>query len=137
HSLPPDPRAHPPPPKAPPLSRPQILAIAALAAACAAAYALTSVLRHRHFDSSVDVGIFDQAVWHLSRFETPASSIRGFSNLFGDHFHPIIAVFAPLYWVAPAADTLLVAQAVLFGASVIPVFLFMRTRLPWGASLAL
>jgi len=123
-------------PKAP-LTRPQILAIAALAAICASSYALTAVLRHRHFDSSVDVGIFDQAVWHLSRFEAPASSIRGFSNLFGDHFHPIIVFFAPLYWLAPAADTLLVAQAVLFGASVVPVFLFMHTRLPWGASVAL
>ena len=124
-------------PKAPPLTRPQIWTTAALAAACASSYALTAVFRHRHFDSSVDLGIFDQAVWHLSRFEAPYSSIRGFANLFGDHFHPIIVLFAPLYWLAPAADTLLVAQAVLFGASVIPVLLFIRRRLPWGASVAL
>ncbi|HEX5107240.1 MAG TPA: DUF2079 domain-containing protein [Vicinamibacterales bacterium] len=125
------------PQKAPPLTRAQIWTISALAATCAASYALTAVFRHQHFDSSVDLGIFDQAVWHLSRFEAPSSSIRGFSNLFGDHFHPIILLFAPLYWLAPAAETLLVAQAVLFGASIVPVFLFMRTRLPWGTSVAL
>ena len=95
------------PQKAPPLTRAQIWTISALAATCAASYALTAVFRHQHFDSSVDLGIFDQAVWHLSRFEAPSSSIRGFSNLFGDHFHPIILLFAPLYWLAPAAETLL------------------------------
>jgi uncharacterized membrane protein len=125
------------PQKSPPLTRPQIWTIVMVAAACATSYGLTSVFRHKHFDSSVDLGIFDQAVWHLSRFEAPASSIRGFSNLFGDHFHPVILLFAPLYWLAPAAETLLVAQAMLFGASVVPVFLFLRTRLPWGTSVAL
>lgn len=113
------------------------LAAAALALACGAAYVLTSVLRHRHFDSSLDLSIFDQAVWHLSRFEPPASSIRGFTNLFGDHFHPVIALLAPLYWIAPAAETLLVGQSFVLAASIVPVFLFLRTRLPFAAALML
>jgi uncharacterized membrane protein len=99
-------------------------------------YSLVAVFRHWRFETSFDLAIFDQAVWHLSRFETPESTIRGFSNIFGDHFHPIIAVFAPLYWVAPAAETLLVAQSVLFAASIVPVFLFLRRRLPRSAALA-
>jgi len=49
------------------------------------------------------LAIYDQAIWHLSRFERPASSIRGLPSVFGDHFHPIIALFAPLFWVAPSA----------------------------------
>jgi uncharacterized membrane protein len=95
------------------------------------AYALYGLFRHRHFGSSAfDLGIFDQVVWHLSRFEPPASSIRGFTNFLGDHFFPVIALFAPLYWLRPGPETLIVAQAALFAASIVPVFLFIRTRLP-------
>ena len=44
----------------------------------ALAYALYGLFRHWHFGSSAyDLGIFDQAVWHLSRFEAPASTISG------------------------------------------------------------
>jgi uncharacterized membrane protein len=90
-----------------------------------------------HFDSSLDLAIFDQAVWHLSRFEAPASSIKGFASLFSDHFHPIIVTLAPLYWILPSAETLLVAQGLLLGASVVPVFLFLRRRLPWRIASAM
>lgn len=48
-----------------------------LVAIFALAYSLYGVVRHRHFGSSAyDLGIFDQAVWHLSRFEAPASTIN-------------------------------------------------------------
>jgi uncharacterized membrane protein len=113
-------------------------AVAALVACFALAYALFGLFRHWHFGSSAyDLGIFDQAVWHLSRFETPASTISGFSNILGDHFYPVIALFAPLYWIAPAPETLIVAQALLLALSIVPVFLFLRDRLPSGPSLTL
>jgi uncharacterized membrane protein len=100
-------------------------------------YALPGVFRHRHFDSSYDLAIFDQVVWHLSRFELPASSIRGYSNILGDHFHPMIALFVPFYWIAPAAETLIVAQAVFLAASIVPVFLFLRQRFTLAPAVAL
>lgn len=101
------------------------------------AYALYGLFRHWHFGSSAyDLGIFDQAVWHLSRFQAPASTVSGFGNILGDHFYPIIAAFAPLYWVVPAPESLIVAQAILFGASIVPVFLFVNDRLPRGTSYA-
>ena len=103
----------------------------------AAAYAISAVVRHWRFDSSYDLAIYDQAVWHLSRFEPPASSIRGMTNLFGDHFHPVIVLFAPLFWIAPAAETLLAAQAVLLALSIVPVFVYARDRLPHGIALAM
>jgi uncharacterized membrane protein len=122
---------------APALTRGQAWSVALLAVAFAASYALVGIFHHRHFDSSLDLGIFDQAVWHLSRFEAPASSIKGFPSLFADHFHPIIVLLAPLYWIAPSAQTLIVAQGMLFGASVVPVFLFLRRRLPWRIALTM
>ena len=103
--------------------------IGVTAAVFGTGYALYGLFRHWHFGSGAfDLGIFDQAVWHLSRLEAPASSIRGLSNLFGDHFHPIIALFVPLYWILPGPESLIVAQAALLAASIVPVFLFVRDR---------
>jgi uncharacterized membrane protein len=100
-------------------------------------YGLYGLFRHWQFGSSAyDLGIFDQAIWHLSRLETPASSIRGFANILGDHFHPAIALFAPLYWVVAGPETLIVAQAVLFGASAVPLYIFLRRRLDRGPATA-
>lgn len=111
--------------------------VATLVAVFSVVYSLYGVFRHRGFHSSYDLGIFDQAIWHLSRFEAPASSISGFSNILGDHFYPIIAVLAPFYWLAPAPETLIVSQAILLAASIVPVFLYLRKRLPWGATVTL
>ena len=44
----------------------------------------------------------------------------GFNQL-GDHFSPILAVLGPVYRLFPHAQTLLVAQAVLVGLSIIPI----------------
>ncbi|MGI8428122.1 MAG: DUF2079 domain-containing protein [Solirubrobacteraceae bacterium] len=89
---------------------------------------VASIMRHIHFGSGLDLAIFDQAVWHYSRFEAPFSSIKA-ENLLGDHFHPILALLAPLYWLWSDPRMLLIAQSVLVAASIIPVFLFAQTRL--------
>jgi len=118
-------------------SRRERLRVAALVGGFAAGYAVYAVVRHWHFDTSYDLAIYDQAIWHLSRFERPASSLRGATTIFGDHFHPVIALLAPLFWIAPSAETLLVAQAVLLAASIVPVYAYARDRLPPGPALAL
>lgn len=100
----------------------------ALSAATAAVDTLASFLRHVHLQSGLDLAIFDQVVWHYSRFEAPFSSIKG-ENILGDHFHPLVAVLAPLYWVWSDPRMLLLAQSVLVAASIIPVFLFAERRL--------
>jgi uncharacterized membrane protein len=102
--------------------------IAALVAAFAAVGAVASVVRYDHLASGLDLGIFDQAIWHYSRFEAPFSSITG-ENVLGDHLHPLIATLAPLYWVWSDPRVLLIAQSALVAASIVPVFLFARDRL--------
>jgi len=119
------------------VTRSEQVGLGALVAAFAGAYAVVGLFRHWYFASSAyDLGIFDQVIWRLSRFETPISSIKGHINIFGDHFHPIIALLAPLYWIAPRAETLIVAQSVLLAASIIPVFAFARRRLSTGQATA-
>jgi uncharacterized membrane protein len=105
-------------------------AIWLLSASLAIAYMLHALFRHWQFNSSAyDLGIFDQAIWHLSRFERPASSIAGRGTIFSGHFHPIILLLAPGYWFAPRPETLLVIQSVLLAASVVPVFCYADARL--------
>ena len=43
----------------------------------------------------------------------------------------------PLYWIAPRVELLIAGQSLLFAVSVVPVFLFLRHRLPPGSSFAL
>ncbi|MDT4968796.1 MAG: hypothetical protein QOJ64_3533 [Acidobacteriota bacterium] len=98
-----------------------------------AIYSSLSVLRHLHFTSTAyDLGIFDQAVWQYSRFHLPFSSVRSnllTENLLGDHFHPILILLAPLYWLVNCVVALLVAQALLFAIAIVPIFLFTEKRL--------
>lgn len=102
-----------------------------VAAIAAAVYALIGLVRHWHFGSNAyDLGIADQIVWHLSRFESPASTIHGLTNMFGDHFSPIWIAAAPLYWIHAAPETLIVAQGLLLAASILPVWAFLERKLP-------
>jgi uncharacterized membrane protein len=102
--------------------------LAALVAFMSAVMAVFSVVRYDNFGATTDLALFDQAVWHYSRFEAPLSTIKGF-NLLGDHFHPAVALLAPLYWIWSDPRMLLVAAAVLVSLSTIPVFLFAQRRL--------
>jgi uncharacterized membrane protein len=121
-----------------PVTRRQQLKLGTLVAAFAAAYSLIGLFKHWHFDSSAyDLGIFDQVIWRMSRFEAPISSVKGHTNIFGDHFHPIIALLAPIYWIAPRVEALLIAQSALLALSIVPVFAFARRRLPEGPAIVI
>ena len=47
------------------------------------ASAVASVIRYVNLGSGLDLSLFDQAVWHYSRFQAPFSSIHG-EDLLGD-----------------------------------------------------
>ena len=55
--------------------------------------------------SSFDVGLYDQGIWLLSRFEAPFVTLMG-RNLFGDHASFILILLVPFYWIWPAAGVL-------------------------------
>lgn len=104
-----------------------------LVLAAALLYSSLSILRHRHFASSAyDLGIFDQVIWEYSRFQAPYSSVRSnllTENLLRDHFHPALALLAPLYWLTDSVEALLAAQALLLAIAAVPIFLFTEKRL--------
>ena len=91
-----------------------------LGAVFCAVWTVLSVARYERFGAQEwDLAIFTQAVRGYAHFGAPISDIKGPGfNVLGDHFSPIIATLAPFYRLFPSAVTLLVAQAVLFAASV-------------------
>jgi uncharacterized membrane protein len=101
-----------------------------LAALAGLGYATYSVWEHNHFMTDFDLAIFDQAVWHYANFQSPEiTTIVPSVSMLGDHFSPILIVLAPLYWIWSDPRMLLIAQAALIAASIVPVFLFARPRM--------
>lgn len=106
----------------------QYLALAAVMGAASALYLAHSLLRFRNFEArGYDLGIFDQAVRQYARFSAPIVPIKGEDfHLLGDHFHPIIAVLAPLYWIWDDPRVLNLVLITLLVSSAVPVYLVVR-----------
>jgi len=116
------------------------VAVGALTALVAAAYTVYALGQFYTFrTSSYDLVIFDEAVRSYSHFQPGISVIKGLHNGFGphfsilgDHWSPILASLAPLYWIYNGPQTLLVAQAVLFALAIPPVWMFTRRAFGGG-----
>ncbi|MFJ5936290.1 DUF2079 domain-containing protein [Streptomyces sp. NPDC093071] len=82
-------------------------------------YFLYSWVQYAHFRTpSWDLGIFGQSVRAYAEFRAPLVDIKGPGfPILGDHFSPVTALLAPLYWIWPSPVALLFAQAALFAAS--------------------
>ncbi|MFB9776927.1 DUF2079 domain-containing protein [Brevibacterium otitidis] len=94
-------------------------------------YTTLSVLMWRaQYAPSWDLGIFTQLLDQYAHGRAPIVDIKGPGyHLWGDHFHPILILLTPLYWIAPSGLTLMIAQAALFAASVWPISSLARERL--------
>ncbi|MFB7518232.1 DUF2079 domain-containing protein [Streptomyces sp. NPDC056144] len=130
------------PPRVPPLPRHGTrTAPALLSAAFFAVHAVYALREHARFRTTgYDLGIFGQAVRAYAEGRAPTSEIRaatappGFAAdaypLLGDHFHPVLALLAPLYRLVPRVETLLVAQAALVALAVYVVARTAQRHLP-------
>jgi uncharacterized membrane protein len=85
-------------------------------------YSAIVTYKQNNFLTGYDLAIFDQAIWHLSKFEIPESSIRNVPVVFGDHFHPIISFLTPLYWIWSNPKILLIAQIIILILGVLPLY---------------
>ncbi len=81
--------------------------------------------------SAYDMGIEDNVVFNAMRGKLlKASPIFGPEGTHLGHHATFFAyLLVPIYAIAPRAETLLIVQATLIGAAVIPLFLFARNRL--------
>ncbi|MGB6583150.1 MAG: DUF2079 domain-containing protein [Streptosporangiaceae bacterium] len=116
--------------------------VGALTAAAAFVYCLDSLILFRRFlASTFDLVIFDQGVRGYAHFQAPTSIARGVSDgagahflLLADHWSPVLALLAPLYWIHDSPATLLVAQGVLFALAIPPLWAYTRRQLGPGAA---
>ncbi len=86
--------------------------------------------------STYDLVIYDQGIRAYSRFDPPVAISMGVRSglgpdftLLGDHFSPVLALLAPLYWIYDSPATLVVAQGLLLATGAIPLWLITRRHL--------
>ena len=105
--------------------------VALLTAVLFVVYGGYGLTRHAtYLTAGYDLGIFDQAVRNYSRFRAPHVPLKGTDyNILADHFHPIIALAAPLYWLWNSPCVLLLLQMALIAASVPVVYSFALRRM--------
>jgi uncharacterized membrane protein len=88
-----------------------------------------SILRYRSFNAGrFDLGNMTQAVWATAHGHPLAvTSLRGDQvSRLGSHVDPLLAAFAPLWWIWPSPSMLLAAQAVAVALGALPVFWLAR-----------
>jgi uncharacterized membrane protein len=118
------------------------LAVGVFTALVAAAYSVFVGAQYYKFRQSADdLLIFDEAVRSYAHFRPGVSLFFNFHerfppgmSLLGDHFSPILAVLAPVYWIFDSPETLLVAEAVLFALAIPPLWIFTRRAFGGGAN---
>jgi uncharacterized membrane protein len=116
--------------------------VGALTVAAAFVYCLASLnLLRRFLASTFDLVIFDQGIRGYAHLGAPVSIARGVSDgqgahfmLLADHWSPLLALLAPLYWIHDRPATLLVAQGVLFALAIPPLWAYTRRQLGPGAA---
>ena len=124
------------------VTRRQAITLGALTVTVAALYSVYSLTRFWAFRTTTyDLVIFDQAVRSYSHFHLPTAIVKGVHNGFGpdftvlgDHFSPILASLAPLYWLHDGPRTLLVAQSALLALAIVPLWSYTRRRLGVAAA---
>jgi len=103
--------------------RTQLVVAGAVGVLVTAVYTVFSLRQWDRFEvPSWDLGIFTQVLRRYSELSAPVVTIKGEGfMILGDHFHPLLVVLAPVYRLFPSGLTLLVAQDVLVGISVVIV----------------
>jgi uncharacterized membrane protein len=87
-----------------------------------AIYSFMTLNNHRLFETyGWDLSIFDQGIWQWSHFRFPYSSFHDLPWL-ADHFHLILILVAPLYWVWSDVRLLIVVQVVVTCLGAVPIY---------------
>ena len=110
----------------------EIWALSLLIALWIAVFGRLVLLRQDRFGSfSLDMGIFDQATWLISRMGGLFMSIRGL-HFFGHHFNMGLFLLAPFYWLGAGPNFLNLVMVTSMALAAIPIYLLGRDRLSSG-----
>src|SRR4051812_23520865 len=94
----------------------------------------TVKMHHDYRTYGFDLGIYDQGLWLLSRFQEPFVTVMG-RNLFGDHSSFMLLPLVSFYVLGAGPPFLVIVQTLALAATAIPVYLIARHFLaaPWMA----
>jgi uncharacterized membrane protein len=98
----------------------------------AVGFAALAAQQHRAFGTGrFDLGNMVQAVWSTAHGRPlDVTEVDGDQiNRLGAHVDPLLAAFAPLWWIWPSPTMLLVVQAVAIALGALPVFWLARKHL--------
>jgi uncharacterized membrane protein len=112
------------------------LVFVALMVAFALVMGTLSLVRYASLHSDIDLGLYSQVVWNTAHGDWFRNSVLPFTeNYLGNHFTPILILFAPLYRLWPDARLLLLVQVIVSALGAWPLFLLAREKLPgvWPA----
>jgi uncharacterized membrane protein len=107
-------------------------ALWAAIASFAVGFSALALLRHDAFATGrFDLGNMVQAVWSTAHgHPLRVTNLHGDQVLrLGAHVDPMLVLLAPLWWLWPSADMLLVLQNVAMALGALPVFLLARKHL--------
>ena len=109
-------------------TRPRLL-LGLVVALYAGFFGVMTWRQHANFASAAyDTGIYDQALWLLSRFEEPFLTVRGM-NYFGHHANLSTILLVPAYWLGAGPQFLYLVQTAALALGAVPIFLLARDRL--------
>lgn len=90
-------------------------------------FSYLSIKRYKTLNSYYyDLGIMNQVVYNTSRgriLQMTNQDLMKNVSRFAIHFDPILAFFAPFYWIYPGPEILLVGQTIVLGFGALAVFL--------------
>ena len=109
------------------LPKDRVIDVAALVVTAGFILAGILVSVHRFWQYEVfyyNFGVFDQAIWHISRFQPPIIEhlLVGGKISLADHFDLSILLLAPVFWLTDRSEALLVVQAVFAGLSGLVIY---------------
>jgi uncharacterized membrane protein len=89
---------------------------------------ISALLQHRALGTGYDLGIYDQTIWNLAHGRIWMTTLVYETGGYYDHFEPILALIAPLYWLWSDVRVLLIVQSVALGLGALPIYLYARRR---------
>ena len=98
-----------------------------------AAFSWMTIRQHEGFRThALDLAKFDQAIWNTTRGR-PFRITLIQDSLIQSHFSPILALYAPLYWLWSDIRVLFIAQSICLGGAGFLIYVFFRKNqaAPW------
>lgn len=77
------------------------------------------IAMHAGFETALwDLGFYDQVIWNTGHGNFLMTSVRGGLHVFCEHFKPILALLAPVYWVGNNTVLLLTIFTLIASSSI-------------------